>query len=84
MSLKGITLFDDDEGFNITIEKFEVSDFGPEIFQYDFSSEDVPNDFYKFEEHKNFSLNLTGIKIESNDFDLKITSINFPKIKHPW
>lgn len=82
MSLKGITLFDDDEGFKITIEKFEVSDFGPEIFQYDFSSGDVPNDFYKFEEHKNFSLNLTGIKIESNDFDLKITSINFPKIKY--
>ena len=82
MSLKGITLFDDDEGFKITIEKFEVSDLGPEIFQYDFSSGDVPNDFYKFEEHKNFSLNLTGIKIESNDFDLKITSINFPKIKY--
>ena len=80
ISLKGINLFDDDVGFNITIEKFEVSDFDPEIFQYDYSNGKVPN--YKFEEHKNFSLNLTGIKIASNDFDLKISSINFPKIKY--
>ena len=80
ISLKGINLFDDDVGFNITIKKFEVSDFDPEIFQYDYSNGKVPN--YKFEEHKNFSLNLTGIKIASNDFDLKISSINFPKIKY--
>jgi len=80
ISLKGINLFDDDVGFNITIEKFEVSDFDPEIFQYDYSNGKVPN--YKFEEHKNFSLNLIGIKIASNDFDLKISSINFPKIKY--
>ncbi len=80
ISLKGITLFDDDMGFNITIEKFEVSDFDPEIFQYDYSSGEVPA--YKFEEHKNFNLNLTGIQIESNDFDLKISSIKFPKIKY--
>ena len=80
ISLKGINLFDDDVGFNITIEKFEVSDFDPEIFQYDYSNGKVPN--YKFEEHKNFSLNLIGIKIASNDFDLKISSISFPKIKY--
>ena len=80
ISSKGINLFDDDVGFNITIEKFEVSDFDPEIFQYDYSNAEVPN--YKFEEHKKFSLNLTGIIIESNDFDLKISSIKFPKIKY--
>ena len=86
LSIKDLTLFPDEFGIQINLEKFEITDIGQEIFEYfnnvmeGDSSPEVPN--YNIEEHKNFSFNLSGLKFEGDDLNLEISSMSFPKVKY--
>ena len=80
LSLKGLTIFDEELGIQINIENVKITDFGSELFEN--STLDSGLSDYQIENHKNFSFNLSGISLESNDFDFKIASIIFPKIQY--
>jgi len=78
-SLNEIMAFDDEFGFEITIDKISITDFNSIIFNDEFA-EDASN--YDLLEHKNFSFNIEGVNFKNDEFDLGIKKISLPKIKY--
>jgi hypothetical protein len=78
-SINEILAFDDEFGFEISIDKISITDFNSKILEDEFSQGASNYDMLK---HKNFSFNIEGVNFKNNEFDLDIKKINFPKIKY--
>ena len=78
-SINEILAFDDESGFEISIDKITVTDFNSKILEDEFSEETSNYDMLK---HKNFSFNIEGVNFKNNEFDFGIKKISFPKIKY--
>ena len=78
-SINEISAFDNEFGFEISIDKISVTDFNAKILE-DELSQDASN--YDMLKHKNFSFNIEGVNFKNNEFDLGIKKISFPKIKY--
>jgi len=78
-SINEILAFDDEFGFEISVDKISVTDFNSKILEDEFS-QDASN--YDMLKHKNFSFNIEGVNFKNNEFDLGIKKISFPKIKY--
>ena len=79
ISINEILAFDDEFGFEISIDKIFVTDFNSKILEDEFSQGTSNYDLLK---HKNFSFNIEGVNIKNNEFDLGIKKISLPKIKY--
>ena len=78
-SINEILAFDDEFGFEISIDKISITDFNSKILEDEFS-QDASN--YNMLKHKNFSFNIEGVNFKNNEFDLGIKKVSFPKIKY--
>ena len=78
-SINEFLAFDDESGFEISIDKITVTDFNSKILEDEFSEETSNYDMFK---HKNFSFNIEGVNFKNNEFDFGIKKISFPKIKY--
>ena len=80
VSFKGLTFFDEESDIKINIEDFKITDFNSEIFEYVYRNRELSN--YQIENYEDFSFSLSGLSLESDDFNVKIDSIILPKIKY--
>jgi hypothetical protein len=78
-SINNVLAFNDEFGFEISIDKLSVTDFNSKIFEDELTQGTSNYDLLK---HKNFSFNLEGVIFKNKDFDLAIKKISLPKIKY--